>query len=153
MNKFEAPTVEGIDFPSLGITQAWNDAASGTLYLATFATTPDRRGVETSWRVTNLPNPDDVFVLCDGEPFERFEVEGSDSIRVDATIDSRQYQIFTGYRGEASSANNAQSRPRGGSAVARLALAQRSTGENANRVRSATSELFPSGGPTRAGCC
>ena len=153
MNKFEAPTVEGIDFPSLGITQAWNDTASGTLYLATFATTPDRRGVETSWRVTNLPNPDDVFVLCDGEPFERFEVEGSDSIRVDATIDSRQYQIFTGYRGEASSANNAQSRPRGGSAVARLALAQRSTGENANRVRSATSELFPSGGPTCAGCC
>jgi len=29
MDKFEAPTVEGIDFPSLGVYQAWNDTGSG----------------------------------------------------------------------------------------------------------------------------
>ena len=39
MDKFEAPTVEGIDFPSLGLYQAWNDTESGTLYVGTYPTT------------------------------------------------------------------------------------------------------------------
>ena len=99
MDKFEAPTVEGVDFSSLGLYQAWNDTESGTLYVGTYPTTPDRRGIETSWRVTSLPDANDVVVLCDGEPFERFEMTGAGTIRLDTTIDTRQYQIFTGYRG------------------------------------------------------
>ena len=93
------PTVEGNDFPSMGVRQAWNDVASGTLYVGMYATTPDRRGVPTTWRVTNLPNPDDVFVICDGEPFDRFTVEGPGTIRSNGDIDSHQYHIFTDYRG------------------------------------------------------
>ena len=33
LDKFDAPTVEGIDFPSLGVYQAWNDAASAGVSL------------------------------------------------------------------------------------------------------------------------
>lgn len=157
LDKFEAPTVEGIDFPSLGVSQAWNDTANGTLYVTTYATTPDRRGVDTSWRVTNLANPEDVFVLCDGEPFERVEVEGADTIRLDTTIDSRQYQIFTGYRGDASAAvNPTRTRPqrRTTAAAAGLAAAtRRPTTEATDRIRTATTDLFPTGGPTCGGCC
>ena len=152
LDKFDAPTVEGVDYPSLGVSQAWNDIASGTLYVTTYPTTPDRRGVETSWRVTNLSNPDDVFVLCDGEPFERVEVEGTNTIRLDADIDNRQYQIFTGYRAD-TAADNARNRPRARSTSAGLAAVKRPTAETTDRVRAATSELLSNGGPTCAGCC
>ena len=43
-DKFSAPTVEGIDYPSLGVFQAWNDPATGILRVGTYAATPDRRG-------------------------------------------------------------------------------------------------------------
>ena len=156
MDKFDAPTVEGVDFPALGVSQAWNDTASGTLYVTTYPTTPDRRGNDTSWRVTNLPNPDDVYVLCNGEPFERVEVEGTNTVRLDTTMDDRQYQIYTGYRGEASAANDARNRRRDRAAAAGVtggAVAQRSQSGTAPQVRNATSEVVRSGGPTCAGCC
>ena len=44
LDKFAAPTVEGIDFPRLGVYQAWNDPTSGTLSVGTYAASPDRRG-------------------------------------------------------------------------------------------------------------
>ena len=77
MDKFTAPTVEGIDFPSLGVDQAWNDTSSGTLHVGTYPMTPDRRGVETSWRVTNLPNATDVVILVDGQPFRAVRRRGA----------------------------------------------------------------------------
>ena len=48
MDKFEAPTVEDVDFPALGIYQAWNDTASGALHVGTYAAAPDRRGLDTT---------------------------------------------------------------------------------------------------------
>ena len=69
------------------------------LHVGTYAAAPDRRGMETSWRVINLPDTDAVFMLCDGAPFTRFAVDGPGTIRIDGTIDLRQYQVFTGYRG------------------------------------------------------
>ena len=156
MDKFDAPTVEGVDFPALGVSQAWNDTASGTLYVTTYPTTPDRRGNETSWRVTNLSNPADVFVLCDGEPFERVTVEGTNTVRLDTTMDDRQYQIFTGYRGEASAANErrAQRRQRAAATSATGgAVARRSQSGSAPQAQNASSEISPTGGPTCAGCC
>ena len=110
LDKYAAPTVEGVDFPSIGLYQAWNDTDGGALNVGTYAAAPDRRGMETSWRVTHLPNPDDVYILCDGQPFTRFAVDGPDSIRIDGDIDQRHYQIFTGYRGE--SAEQADARRR-----------------------------------------
>ena len=118
MDKFEAPTVEGVDFPSLGVYQAWNDTASGTLHVGTYAAVPDRRGLETSWRVTNLPATDEVFVLCDGAPFTRFAVEGEGTIRIDGTIDLRHYQIYTGYRGPGARGAAAARQPAGGGRAA-----------------------------------
>lgn len=99
MDKFTAPTVEGIDFPSLGVSQAWNDTATGTLHVSTYAAAPDKRGGQTSWRVTNLPDTADITVRVDGQPFTRFQVTGPNTIRLDTTIDNRRYEIVTGYRG------------------------------------------------------
>ena len=100
LDKYTAPTVEGIDFPSLGVSQAWNDRNAGVLKVATYAATPDQRGGETSWRVTNLPSTSDVSVRLNGQPFTRFEVTGPNTIRIDSTIDIHQFEIVTGYRGD-----------------------------------------------------
>jgi Linalool dehydratase/isomerase len=99
LDKFTAPTVEGVNFPAMGLFQAWNDPASGTLTVGTYAASPDKRGVATSFTITNLPNASAVRVTLDGQPFTRFEVTGSSSIRIDSTIDTRQFRIVTGYRG------------------------------------------------------
>jgi len=151
MDKFDAPTVEDVDFPSLGIRQAWNDIESGTLYVGTYAGAPARRGSATSWRVTNLPNPDDVFVICDGEPFERFEVEGPGTIRIDADVERHQYYIFTDYRGSTEPTRDAPPARRS-TGPSSLAIAGRSAHDNAAPVRNASSEFIADGGPG-CSCC
>ncbi len=99
LDKFDAPTVQGVDYPALGISQAWNDVESGVLHVSTYVGSSDRRGLATSWRVTRLPNARRVSLRCDGQPFSRFHVEGSDTIRIDDTIDAHRFEIVTGYRG------------------------------------------------------
>ena len=71
MDKFTAPTVEGVDFPSMGLYQAWNDPASGSLNVGTYAAAPDKRGASTAFKVTNPPNANAVSVTADGQPFTR----------------------------------------------------------------------------------
>ncbi|HSH75115.1 MAG TPA: hypothetical protein VLA09_05510, partial [Longimicrobiales bacterium] len=102
LDKYDAPTVEGIDFPSLGVSQAWNDRNAGVLKVATYAAAPEQRGAATSWRVTNLPSTNDISVRLNGQPFTRFEVTGPDTIRIDSTIDAHQFEVMTGYRGRGS---------------------------------------------------
>ena len=156
LDKFDAPTVEDVDFPALGIYQAWNDTESGTLHVGTYAAAPDRRGLDTSWRVTNLPTTDDIFVLCDGEPFRRFSVDGPHAIRIDTTIDPRHYQIFTGYRGPNARVAEIRRRERRGRGVTATAgpvaaTAQQATNRPAQSARDASSS-FSLGGPT-CPCC
>ncbi|MGH9385437.1 MAG: twin-arginine translocation signal domain-containing protein [Vicinamibacterales bacterium] len=151
LDKFGAPTVEGIDFPSLGVYQAWNDSTSGTLYVGTYPASADRRGTETSWRVTNIPNTDDVVVFCDGEPFKRFEVTAPNTIRIDTTVDTRRYEIVTGYRG-AKAANAAREEQRNRQQLAGAAVSSRLTVADAEPVGPGGSGLFPAGGPT-CPCC
>ncbi len=102
--KFKAPTVEGVDFPSMGVSQAWNDPATGTLNVATYAATPSRRGAATTFRVTKLPNARKVKIFVDGQPFKRFHAVGPNTIQIDCAIDSHYYRIVTGYRDSVASA-------------------------------------------------
>lgn len=94
--KFDEPTVEGVDFPTFGLSQAWNDLKSGMLAVRTYGG-PARLGETTTFSVTQLPDPAAVFVRCDGETFEQWEVTGPDSIRITTTIGTHRFQIYTGY--------------------------------------------------------
>jgi len=96
-DKYEAPTVQGIDFPSLGVHQAWNDAATATLHVGTYAAAADQRGRETRFEVVNLPDATNATIRCDGAPFNRVEVLGRNRIRLTTTIDTHEFQIVTGY--------------------------------------------------------
>ena len=156
LDKYDAPTVEGIDFPSLGVRQAWNDPQGGVLHVSTYAMTPDVRGQDTAWRVTNVPNTGEVFILIDGQPFDRFEVEGAGTIRLDTDIGEHRYQIFTDYRGQGSSAGQAQRETpaRDGAAAGATAMAVASEASTTSHSPSGTSEILPGPIPTcGGGCC
>jgi hypothetical protein len=132
LDKYTAPTVEGIDFPSLGVSQAWNNPATGVLTVVTYAAAPDRGGIETSWEVTNLPNAPGVTVRLNGQPFTRFEVIGPNAIRIDTSIDAHQFEIVTGYRGpgagQARAPEAAPARHAGASAAVAAAGSRPGTG-------------------------
>lgn len=100
LDKYTAPTVEGIEFPSLGVSQAWNDHATGTLHVVTYAAAPDKRGSATRWRVTNLLGITNLSLRLNGQPFTRFVAVGPRAIELTTTIDAHQFEIVTGYRGD-----------------------------------------------------
>ena len=99
-DKFTAPTVEGIEFPTLGVSQAWNDRATGILHVGTYAAAPDKRGTATRWRVTNLPTLNGISIRLNGQPFARFAAVGPRTIELTTTVDAHQFEIVTGYRGD-----------------------------------------------------
>ena len=133
----------------MGVRQAWNDASSGVLHVSTYAVTSDRREQETTFRVTNVPDTEEVFVLIDGQPFDRFEVEGPGVIRLDSDIGEHRYQIFTGYRGSEVLDPQASRTQQMSKSAGALALASRPTSKN---DRAGTSDLL-AGPPPVCGCC
>jgi len=104
LDKYTAPTVEGVEFPSLGVSQAWNDRSTGILHVVTYAAAPEKRGSDTRWRVTNLPAVTNVTVRLNGQPFTRFAAVGPRTIELTTTIDAHQFEIVTGYRSDGSRA-------------------------------------------------
>jgi hypothetical protein len=93
--KFDEPTVCGVDYPSLGIREAWNDDENDTLRVATYAATPSRRGVATSFRVAKLDNLETVRVRCDGMDAPRWRVIGRDEIEIECEIGDHRFEIAT----------------------------------------------------------
>ena len=99
LSKFEQPTVEGIEFPRLGLSQAWNDLAHGMLQVTTYAVKPSLAGVQTAFRVTGIPDQKgSIFVRCDGSEYSNWKSVGSDAIEIRTEIGSHSFQIYTGYR-------------------------------------------------------
>ena len=97
--KFYQPTVEGIDFPKLGLSQAWNDLAHGMLQLTTYAVKQSLVGEQTTFRVTGIPNQNgSLYVRCDGSEYTNWKTLGSGTIEIRTEIGSRSFQIHTGYR-------------------------------------------------------
>ena len=93
--KFAEPTLVGVDYPTLGIAEAWNDSESGHLRVSTYAATPSRRGTPTSFRVTKLADPRAVRVRCDGADDPRWRVVSEDAIEVDSEIGEHRFEIAT----------------------------------------------------------
>lgn len=66
LRKFDEPTVYGVDFPTVCLTQACYDAARGRLVIATDAGLPHAAGRSTSFRVTHV-DPASCQVDIDGQ--------------------------------------------------------------------------------------
>jgi Linalool dehydratase/isomerase len=98
--KFDAPTVEGVDYPSVGLSVARNDLDRGQLEIQTYAATPSHRGRATSVRVVQLPDVDAVRITCDGEEFTAWRPAGANAIELDLTIGDHALVVRTGYHGQ-----------------------------------------------------
>ena len=98
LTKFTEPTVEGVDFPTLGISTAHNLPGAGELHVSTYAATPAARRTPTTWRVTQLADPRNVRVLCDGQAFENWRVIDDSTIEVSLDVDSHDLIFATGSR-------------------------------------------------------
>ncbi len=99
--KFSAPTVEGVDFPRMGLASARNDPQKATLELETYAATRSDLGSPTRFRVRSLPDSADVSVLRDGVAYGAWRVLGPDAIEIETQIADHAFEIRTGYRGAA----------------------------------------------------
>ncbi|GLZ53499.1 hypothetical protein Acsp07_31160 [Actinomycetospora sp. NBRC 106378] len=93
--KFDEPTLEGVDYPTLGIVQAWYEKGTGILHIGTYAGDPAATGRATTFRVTRLPDAAVVQVRCDGQPYERWRADEPGGITVDTTYGPHVFQVFT----------------------------------------------------------
>ncbi len=93
--KFGEPTVEGVEYPALGLSRAWNDAEEGMLHLTTYVATPSRRGAPTKFRVTKLGAPAAAELWCDDQPFPRWRVVGDDAIEIETDVAEHRFRIAT----------------------------------------------------------
>ena len=100
LDKYTAPTVEGVDYPRLGIDQAWNDKESGVLHIGTYAAERSARRQATSWRITNLPDASAAIVVCDGVAMSNVQVVDANTIRIETDIDQHKFEVRTGYFGQ-----------------------------------------------------
>lgn len=100
MDKYTAPTLEGVDYPNLGVDTAWNDKENGILHIGTYAGDRNAAGRTTKWRITNLPNAAEAFVIQDGQAMNNIRILDANTIEVETDIAQHQYQIRTGYYGQ-----------------------------------------------------
>jgi len=98
-DRFSAPAVVGVNFPKLGISQAWNDPKEGTLIVSTYAATPSLRGMVTSFRVIRAPATCDLQVKRDGQVYDDWLHLGDGSVEVKTIVDNHTFVIRTGYVG------------------------------------------------------
>jgi hypothetical protein len=92
LTKFAEPTVYGVDYPRMGLSQAYYDRQQRTLVLRTYPIDQSAIGGPTSFRVQNLARPGDCTVLADGAPYSGWAVREGE-LEVTTTIDERSFQI------------------------------------------------------------
>ena len=97
LDKFSEPTVSGVDYPKLGLSQCYNDLEAGELWVETYCATSSARGSETGFTVSGLPDPGSVRVMMDGSAFDSWSVSGPDSIEIRTQITSHEFCVSTGF--------------------------------------------------------
>lgn len=73
LKKFIEPTVYGVDFPAICLSQAWYDASRRTLMVSTDAGLPNAAGKTTSFRVSHV-NVNNVNVVIDDQLSDQWSI-------------------------------------------------------------------------------
>ena len=93
LRKFDQPSVSGVDFPRLGISQAIYDEEKELLAVSTYAADPWLAGTATTFLVDHLREPAQARVLRDGSLYEGWRVSGSDRIEIKAEVQDHAYLV------------------------------------------------------------
>ena len=96
LRKFDQPTVSGVDFPRLGISQAIYDEEKELLAVSTYAADPWMAGTATTFAVDHLHEPAQSRLLRDGNVYEGWRVSGEMSIEVKAEVQDHSYLVVKG---------------------------------------------------------
>jgi hypothetical protein len=95
LSRFREPTVEGVDFPALGVSAARNDPAQGALAIEVYRGDQARAGATTTFRVSGLISPTDVRVRCDGQEHQRWRALDGGTIEVETEVASHHFEVVT----------------------------------------------------------
>ncbi len=91
LRKFIDPTVYGVDFPTVCLSQAYYDVDRRSLFVSTDAGVPAAAGTSTSFRVTNI-DPERCTVTADGEISDDWRaVEGD--LEITTTVGEHTFRI------------------------------------------------------------
>jgi hypothetical protein len=94
LGKFDQPTVVGVDYPTLGIAQARNEADAGVLHVSTYTGATSESGAATTLRIDNVADPDQVAVRCDGEEHTRWRILDAHLIEIETDIGEHRFQVL-----------------------------------------------------------
>jgi len=92
LKKFDEPTVHDVDYPRMGLSQAYYDRSRRILRLRTYPIDRSAIASPTTFRIKNLASPGDCTVFADGAPYGSWAVR-EDELEVTTTIDERSFQI------------------------------------------------------------
>lgn len=90
--RFSEPTVESVDFPTLGVNQAAYDPDSETLTVGTFAATPTD-GSSSTFAVTGLAAVNEWAVTCDGASHARVREVDAATLAITCSVADHTFQI------------------------------------------------------------
>ncbi len=96
LHKFHQPTVSGVDFPRLGISQAIYDADKDFLAVTTYAADAWMAGTVTTFTVEHLREPAQARLLRDGQVYNGWRVSGEDRIEIKAEVQDHAYLVTHG---------------------------------------------------------
>ena len=83
----------GVDFPNLGINRAVNDPGESKLYVSTYAATKSEEKKKTSWKVSNLKQPESVTVYLDNNIYSDWSIVDGSTIEINTVIGSKNFCI------------------------------------------------------------
>ena len=92
LKKFDQPTVFGVDFPRVGLSQAYYRTETKTLIVQTYAADQNAAGQKTSFRIKNLVEADSCRVLLNGSPYDSWTVENGE-MEISTEIEKQSFEI------------------------------------------------------------
>lgn len=93
-DRFQQPTVSGVDFPAMGLSVAEYSERDRTLAIESYCGVPASRGHPTAFTVTMLP-PGEITVTLGGDPFVDWAPAGDGAITINTTIGDHVFAVKT----------------------------------------------------------
>ena len=97
LTKFYSPSIESVDFPSVSIEKAFHDDRKGKLHFSISDGDKTKTNKKTNIEVFNLPDANQITVLCDGMEFKEYKILDNSRISINTQVRKHSFEIDTGY--------------------------------------------------------
>ena len=97
LTKFYSPSIEGVDFPSVSIEKAFHNDRKGKLHFSISDGDKTKTNKKTNIEIFNLPDANEITVLCDGMKFNEYKILDNSRISINTQVRKHSFEIDTGY--------------------------------------------------------